>query len=239
MGLFYHFCFGQTVERKSLHGRAINDSIRMESGYVDNITSKTRTFISQEGFFDLLAKENDTLLLTGLTFDPKRVILSQEDLSKKLLIVKLKAKVNMIEEVLIDDKLKPNMENIQAILGKKYFDDAQSSPKNRLMPPDGSIENGIDFVRIIKGVFKLFKSKKPPKTTEVAVDFTEGVVGIMKPAFFINTLKLNEDQIGLFLIFCGNDPKSQAVIKSNSEFELMDFLISKKEGFKANLILKK
>ncbi len=222
-----------------MHGQVINDSIRLETGVVENITAKTKTFISSSGFFDLKAKEKDTLLISGLAFEAKRHILSNDDLSKKLLILKVKANVNQIEEVIVPKAIKPNTGNMQAIIDKKYFDDAQSSPKNRLMPPDGSIENGLDFIRIFKGIFKLFKSNKPPEASDVAVDFTEVVIGKLQPDFFIKTLKLKEEQIGLFLIYCGNDPKGQAVAKSDSEFEIMDFLIVKLEDFKANYNSKK
>jgi hypothetical protein len=50
--------------------------------------------------------------------------------------------------------------------------------------------------------------------------------------FFTNTLKLNDDEIRLFLVFCENDSKAKTLLKPESEFELMDFLITKNKEFK-------
>jgi hypothetical protein len=140
----------------------------------------------------------------------------------------------------IRKKLVPSFGNTQRIVDKKYFDDAQSSPKNRLMPSDGTIKNGMDFTRLFKDIFKLIRGKKPKKTElDLEVNFIEVVNEKFKNSFFINTLKINEYQIGLFLIFCEYDSKSKTVINSNSEFELMDFLITKSEEFKTNITLRK
>jgi len=50
--------------------------------------------------------------------------------------------------------------------------------------------------------------------------------------FFTNTLNLKEDEIGLFLVFCENDSKSKTLQKPESQFELIDFLITKNREFK-------
>ncbi len=62
--LFCQFCSGQALIRKPLHGIVVNDSVKVEGGYVFNVNSKTRTFISSQGFFDLMAKPKDTLLIS-------------------------------------------------------------------------------------------------------------------------------------------------------------------------------
>ena len=49
---------------------------------------------------------------------------------------------------------------------------------------------------------------------------------------FNEALKLKEDEIGLFLIYCENDPKSKALLKPEAEFELIEFLVVKNEEFK-------
>jgi hypothetical protein len=35
----------------------------------------------------------------------------------------------------------------------------------------------------------------------------------------------------LFLLFCENDPKSKTFLSTNEQFQIMDFLISKKAEF--------
>jgi hypothetical protein len=54
----------------------------------------------------------------------------------------------------------------------------------------------------------------------------------MSYSFFTDALKLNDDEIGLFLIFCENDSQSKIVMKPENQFQLIDFLVTKNKEFK-------
>ncbi|KIA87416.1 hypothetical protein [Flavobacterium sp. AED] len=232
--LCWQFCFSQ-LTRKTLYGQVVNDSIKLENGIVFNVNSKTGTVINQQGYFSILAKAKDTLVFSGIAFKSRKVVLTGKDMSTVLLRVKLIAFVNQLPEVVVsgNKKISPISEGSQAIVDKQYFDDAKSSPKNRTMPPDGSIENGVNFVRVYKDVLKALRKNNPEKT-DFTTDksFTELTMNKVGYSFFTNTLKLNDDEIGLFLIFCENDPKSKLFMKSDNEFQLMDFLVTKNKEFK-------
>ena len=65
------------------------------------------------------------------------------------------------------------------------------------------------------------------------VGFTTVAMQSVSYSFFTDKLKLNDDQVGLFLLFCENDPKSKTFVNTTSqEFEIMDFLITKNSEFK-------
>lgn len=230
--LFFQFCPGQTLIRKSLRGSVVNDSVKVESGSVFNINSKTKAYISSQGLFDIMAKTNDTLLFLSLGFKAKKVVLTNKDFSVLLLTVKLNTYINQLEEVVVTKTvIKPNLGNIQKIIDTEYFDDSQSSPDNPLMPY--KIKYGMDIDRIGKMIWKSFFKENPNKGKEVDYgDFSEIVPKRMHSFFFTNTLKLKDDEIGLFLIYCENDPKAKALLKPESEFELIEFLINKNEEFK-------
>jgi hypothetical protein len=101
------------------------------------------------------------------------------------------------------------------------------------MPPDGTVENGMDFVRMYRDILKILKINNPERRDFISPkNFTEMIMNKIWYTFFTNTLQLKDDEIGLFLIFCENDSKSKALLKSGLEFELMDFLISKNREFK-------
>nr|WP_314896319.1 hypothetical protein [uncultured Flavobacterium sp.] len=228
------FCFSQ-LTRKTLYGQVVNDSIKLENGIVFNVNSKTGTVINQQGFFSILAKVKDTLVFSGLTFKSKKIVLTQKEISTPLLRVRLDAFVNLLPEVVVygDKKINPISGNSQKYVDMQYFDDEKSSPKNRTMPSDGSIEKGMDFVRIYKDVLKALRKNNPEKTDFTSEkSFTELVMNKVSYSFFANTLNLNDDEIGLFLIFCENDSKSKIVMKPGNEFQVMDFLITKNKEFK-------
>ena len=232
MFLFCQFCLGQTLIRKPLRGRVVNDSVKVESGSVFNINSKTRSFISSQGLFDIMAKTNDTLLFLSFGLKSKKIVLTDKDFAVLLLTVKLNTHITPLEEVVIKKTfIKPNLGNIQRIIDTEYFEDKQSSLDNPLMP--SKIKYGMDIDRIGKMIWKSFFKENPNKGKEVDYgDFSDIVPKRIHSFFFTNTLKLKEDEIGLFLIYCENDPKSKALLKPESEFELIEFLINKNEEFK-------
>jgi len=101
------------------------------------------------------------------------------------------------------------------------------------MPASGGVENGIDFVRMYKDVLKILKKNNPERADFISpMGFTEVVMKRVSYDFFTHTLNLKDDEIGLFLIFCENDSKSKTLQKPESQFELVDFLITKNREFK-------
>jgi len=233
--LFCQFCLGQTLTRKTLHGQVVNDSIKVENGIVFNINAKTGVVINPQGQFSVLAKVNDTLVFSSLGFKTKKIIVTDKEIAFPYLRVKLEAFVAELMAVVVYAKKggQPNLGDPQAIIDTKYIDDEKSSPRNITMPPNQTIDNGMDFVRIYKDVFKKLKKKYPEKTDFVSeTSFTKVATESVSYTFFTNTLKLREDEVGLFLIYCENDPKSRKLLKPEDVFELIDFLVTKNEEFK-------
>lgn len=236
LSLFCQLCFGQLLTRIPLHGQVVNDSAKIETGIVFNINSKSGTIINSQGFFSILAKVNDTLVFSSLAFKSKKIGLTKSHFSIPFLRVKMEILAKQLLEVVVNAKksVRPIEGGSKAIVGTYYLDAEKSSPKNSTMPPDGTIQNGMDFVRMYKDILKILKINNPERTDFISSrSFTEGVMNKIGYAFFANTLQLKDDEIGLFLVFCENDFKSETLIKSASEFQLMDFLISKNKEFKA------
>lgn len=233
LGLFCQFCFGQMVARKPLKGLVVNDSITVESGSVLNVNSKTRADLNSQGFFDILAKPKDTLLLSSFGFKPKVLILTENDFVVLPLTIKLERFINQLDEVVVKKiVVKPNLGNIQSIIDRQYIDDKQSTVESRLMPTL-AIKDGIDFIKVGKMVGKLFKKEDIKESEEVDYgDFSKVVQNRISPNFFTNILRLKETEVGLFLIYCDNDNKSNALLNPVLEFQLIEFLIGKNEEFK-------
>jgi hypothetical protein len=158
-------------------------------------------------FFDILAMPKDTLLITSLALKSKKMILVGMDFKEKLYIVKMDLFNNQLKEVVVGKKITPKIAGSQEIVDMEFIEDSQSSPVNVniTMTYDG-IENGFDFVRAGKMVAGLFKKKDTGKTQfisdEIFIDKMQRQFGAY---FFTNTLKLKEEEINLFLIFCDSD----------------------------------
>lgn len=235
LGLFFQISFSQNEIRKPLHGQVISDSLSLESGYVLNVSSQTRTFISANGLFDILAKPKDTLLFSSLAFLSKKIVLTEKNCQERLFIVQMDVVNNELKEVLVSNGIKISAlaGGSQKMVDRKFFDDQKSSPKNRLMPADGTIENGMDFVRIFKELKKILRKKEEVKEEFITdVAFSQYVKMNFSPSFFSQDLKINDDEVELFLLYCSNDLDSKKYLKPEDQFLLMDFLITKNKEFK-------
>ena len=228
--LSFQLTLAQTDSRKILYGQVINDSIKVDNVLVFNINSNTGTAVDSEGSFSLKVNINDTLFFSSLSFKNKKIIVTKKEISEKILIIKMDAFVNKLDEVFVSNKkLKPKIANSQSIVDKKYFDDNQSSPKNTGVY-DGSIINGVNFVRLFKDVLKLVK-KKPDNENNIEMPFTETVMQKINYGFYKNTLNLRDEEIRLFLLYCEKDLINLKSFNSKTDFEIMDFLISKNIEF--------
>jgi hypothetical protein len=228
---FIQFCLGQTLTGKPLHGMVVNDSLKIQTGSVLNVNSNSRALINTQGFFDIIAKTNDTLVFSSFGLKTKKIVLGPKDFKVSVLIVKLNVSVNQLKEVVVSKTfIKPNFGNTQTIIDTQYMDDKQSSVANPLMPV--GIKYGMDVGRVSKMIWRVFV-KAPDKTETVDYgSFAEVVNDRINPRFITNNLQIKEDQVGLFLIFCENDATSETLLKPESEFELIEFLIVKSEEFK-------
>jgi len=228
--LAFQLSFAQIDSRKILHGQVVNDSIKVDNVVVFNINANIGTAVDTDGVFELKAQPNDTLFFSSLSFKSKKIVLSKNQMSQKVLTIELDAFVNKLQEVVVSNKkLKPKIANSQKIVDKQYFDDNQSSPINPNIY-NGSIVNGVNFVRLYKDVLKLIK-KKSNSDGENEMPFTEIVMQKINYGFYKKTLHLKDEEIRLFLLYCEKDPIDLNSFKSKSDFEIMDFLISKNSEF--------
>lgn len=230
------FCFSQMLTRKTLHGKIVNESSSIESGLVFNINSHSGDLVDNKGLFSILAKVNDTLLVTSLGYKSEKIVIKQTDFSSSFFTIKLHAVANELLSVVVYAKHVPHTEfgSTQKIVDTQYYDDAQSSPNNITMMPSGTGDpNAMDVIRVYNKIFKhLFKSN-PEKSDFVSdVTFTSVAMHSVSYSFFTDKLKIKDDQIGLFLLYCENDPKSKTLLDPNQQFEIMDFLINKYDAYK-------
>lgn len=227
--------FAQVNGRMELHGQVKNDIVNLDGGYVINVTAATRSLIDSKGFFDIMAQLDDVLIVSSMSFQPKKVVLTNANLQERLFQIKLEVFNNELSEVVVSNGLKVQSvnQNTQGYVDKKYFDDAQSAPKNQVMTRDGRITDGFDFVRVFKEVKKIFK-KQSNVDDKVMNDvaFSAYVKANFDPIFFERDLDLKADEIDLFLLFVSDDATSRDYLKPADKFLLLDFLVSKNSEFK-------
>jgi hypothetical protein len=230
--LFFLFVFqiGFPQTGRPVHGKVINNESPVSGIEVINLTTKAASVTDRNGRFEISANPKDVLVFISKNYETKKVFLNQDLIAKNDFRVSLTQKNEQLSEVLVVSETKPKYDS-QKVVDGKYFDDAQSSPKNRLIY-DGSIENGVDFVRIYKDIIKAFRKNREDSANTKAVPFKTHILTNYDTAFFAKTLEIKQNEIIPFLEFCENDKRSKMITEDSNTLAVMDFLMAKNVEFK-------
>ncbi|MGK4567013.1 hypothetical protein [Flavobacterium sp. 3HN19-14] len=242
------FCFAQQIPRELIRGEIVADSLGVGNVNITNISSGKVVLSDDKGEFFIHAREKDTLLFTSQTFDSKRVVVGKGDFLVKVIRVKLQQYVNPLDEVKVGmhsltGNLEKDEKNFKAMQQPEikanlspiaiYTADTQTSPTNTLMPGYVDSRFMMDFMKIGGKLVKLIKGDPKPKKIIFTSDeiFPVAARQRLPEGFFLETLQLKKDDIGLFLSFCENDARAKSLLEVKKELELITFLLEKKKEY--------
>lgn len=176
---------------------------------------------------------NDTLVFIAKNYELRKIIINPLIINDKDLTIELILKAEELKEVVVS-----KIEHKTNWLTKKEIEQIKlnsSRPKQGLKilgynePPTLV---GVDFIRIGKQIYELFKKKETIKTESPKTNFKDLTKANCNQNYFINTLQLKPEEIELFLDFCDADPKSKRLMENSTILSLMDFLSMKNIEFK-------
>ena len=238
----------QLVPREVIKGKIMADKMAIENVTVFNISSNKGAVSDNLGEFAMYARPTDTLYFSNVVFKSKQLVLNENDFKVITLIIRLEEFVNQLDEVVVTPRtltgdLMKDVKNMKIIdmqsnenLGQtidiQYETDLQSTLRNPGVY-DGTIQYGMDFVKIGQLIGKIFEKDKPKKMVFTSTkNFQVAVKDKFTYYFFTETLGLEKDKIGLFLAYCESDSNVNHLLEVNHEIELIDFLISKSVEYK-------
>lgn len=226
--------FSQT--EKSIIGKVLHENFPIEKVEVVATISKKTTVTNAAGEFSIVVKMGDELIFISKNHETKKIVIDQNILAKNNLIISLTLKPEQLDEVVITKmpsiRLGTDKAYEQGKLDNLTLEKAANTPKI-LGVYNGTIENGMDFMRIggmILGLFTKGKEKAEKNIPEIA--FAALAKSSCNQQFYSENLKLNPDEIDLFLQFCTADPKSKTLSQNDSVLSIMDFLFAKNVEFK-------
>jgi hypothetical protein len=228
----YQLSISQT--EKLLHGKVVSQNAVLKNVEVINRTAQTSTTTNNLGEFSISAKVNDSLIFFAKDYLFARLKITSKEIETNDLIVNMIPKAEELNEVIVTQKLKPvflSKEEIKEIklnshkskegLKIQGFNEVKGSPLD------------IDFIRLGKEVYNLFKRKEEEQKKETPeIDFRKLITKTCSEDFFTKDLKLNPEEKELFLQFCDADPKSKAILDHPNILATMDFLSIKMDEFK-------
>ncbi len=221
--LVYQFGFSQT--EKLIQAKVLCEDFPLQGIEVLNLASKVTTTTDSNGKFSILAKAKDTLMFVSKNYEYKRFFLKKEDVEKNNIIIYLTRKMEQLEEIIVISKINfPKIKFDKNIASQLTIEKAAKNPKPYGVY-DGTIENGMGMtINLPSGRKKIHE-----------IEFKELMKKSYNDSFYIETLKLKPEEIGLFIEFCDADPKSKTILKNTNPLKSMDFLMSKKIEFKKML----
>ena len=238
----------QKLPREILYGQLVADTMMVDNVLITNKTTRLSAVSKKDGTFQINVRVKDTLIFSSLNFPPQSLVLNDADLKLKLLKIKIESRPNQLDEVVINPnaltgnlakdneninvtKINAQIDNSMA-MATLYEDDSQTSPENKLMPGYLDTRYMMDFMAIGKKLFKALKKSDAEKLRNKDVTrFSVVVQNRFSDDFFRNNLKMNKVQTTAFLDFCEKDAKASKLLENGNDFELIDFLVQKKQEF--------
>ena len=212
------------------------DNFMVSNVEVINSNSKIITVTDAEGNFSIATKLNDVLVFVTKSYQLKSVKITPYIFEIGRLNLVLNLKPEELAEVTIVNKASLKLSN-----DKKWEQQKLDEYKLEKIPKgaqsvnfnDSPVPNGPDLMRIAGMIASLFtKEKEQPKEKLPEIEFKASAQSLVNHHYYINILKLKEDEIQLFLQFCEADPKSHQVTQDQNVLSMMDFLNTKNKEFK-------
>lgn len=224
-------------ESMIIKGKVINDSLENSVVHVINLTQKTGTITSVNGEFEILVRENDTLLFSSLLYIPQKFKISSTIYKKGFFNVELIKIVNELEEVNISNiALSGNLDrDLITIKTLNIYDlgvplstkPLPTQAERRLMVkpvtfnPLGGAANLDHIINVISGRHALNKQAKANQDLDI-------LVGTVRNSFsdeiFVELLKIPLEEIIVFLFYCAEEASLKEHLGKKNEIEMLEFL---------------
>jgi len=163
--------FSQNERVKILRAVVVADSIQVERATISNVTAGTYTITNDLGQFSIFANEGDVIMISGVAFETKEVVLKASDFDQMIFSIHIDVKVNQLDEVKIAPyKLTGNLVyDAKRIKVKPAFKvelpkidwsaieitGVQPRVENSVLPHSSVSRYNMDFVKIGEMIAKL------------------------------------------------------------------------------------
>jgi hypothetical protein len=221
-------------ERRPIKGKLLYKNTVVVAANVINNTAQTSTITDSDGEFEIEVAEGDEVIFSSVQYQIRAIKITAEILSKNRLVVTVNENITALREVVV------TTEDVEKFLDLKeeefkgfdYDQDKSTRVTNRLTD-DRVLTQGIDFVNIAKLILKAINSK--PEEERLQLKPSEILPVVFDASFFENDLSLKNEEVIGFLEFIDTQMKTNELLKQSKQFQLIDYLITQSEVYKAAL----
>jgi len=222
-------------ERVSIMGEIKNDSVPIEDVHIVNLSARIGTISNQYGLFQISVKANDTLILTDIQYQIKKIIISENDIKQRIIEIKLQTNINELDEVIvekpkniffveIDENLSKVDENTLELPNAGKTPLTQTERKLNYYQKGGNLDK---IYGLISGDTKKFKKLlKNEKEDEIL----NSIRTYVSDDFLIENLLIPEDDILKYLDYC----KTKGIVeyfKRDNKMKVVDILVESRKEY--------
>jgi hypothetical protein len=220
--LFLAPTFAQSQALTLLKGKITSQIKELNDVYVTNVRSESSTATDRNGFFTMFVKAGDTLQFSGLQILTKKILITENDVAKKLYVTGVEAKIIPLEEVEINKY--PNINAVSlGILQKpaKVYTPAERKLRTATgLYPEASVgmmaggSIGLDpIINAITGRTNMLKKEVQVEKKEFLLQKIEY---LFKEEYFLENLKIPKDYLRGFWYYAVEDPKLAAALNARN-----------------------
>ena len=222
-------------DRQLLRGKVLYRSSNVPNEHVVNTTSGEATITDDDGEFIIPVKEGDQVVFTAVNFQLEVVTISPEILQKNRLVVEVTEKVRELDEVVVTPENQARFLEVKNEDFKEFDYEIDRGTEVENVAESRTVrgmKDGINFVNIFKA---LMKTRKVAGEEKAPLKVSEVLRHVYDDEFFVVDLKLPQDKIDAFLLYCDDKVPSQTLLRKENEFQLIDFLVTQSKEYLATL----
>ena len=213
--------------RIMISGLVNSDSLAVEGAHIINLSSKVGTITDALGKFKLSVQLNDTILFSDIEFKNIQIIIKESNIYEKYLEIDFQVNINELDEIIIAN-------NMAGKLGLPNADKevmSQAERKTNYYKKGGAISKLQGLVSgDAKKMRKLQRlSEEDQRTRAYQIQILK-IRDYFKDEFFINNLKVPEEDINNFIAHCIKKGVIQ-MYQSERYLEIVDVFIGSTESF--------
>ena len=211
-----------------LKGKIVAETANLENINIINLSNKVASVSDALGYFNIVAKPQDTLVFSAVNIIAIQVILKNIDFSNKLFFVRLKTKVNHLEDVTINNQINAVSLGIVPKGVKKY------TPAERRLKNAGDFKP-IHLVGLLGGsvaiepIINAITGKTDRLKKELVIERKEKLLlklnDFYTEEYYTNSLKIPKENVKGFQILALDNVKIIQSIMNNNK-TMTSFLLT-------------
>lgn len=242
-------------ENVKLQGTIKADSLQESAVHVINLTQKIGTVNNSSGNFQILVRENDTLLFSSIQFKKISVAVTSSILERGRLDIALVEDVNELPvvnisninlsgnintdisniEIVRDMPVSVNFDAVKNITFEADADDPHGSAPTNLAYQQNQIGSagGLNIIGGVGLLVDLFSGKKDKKVIPApVVPNTLQLRKLFEDEFFKSSIGIKEEYIADFINYLDENGLTAQMLKKENRLSLIEYMMEKGKQYK-------